>query len=143
MEKTLFNHIDAIYLDQRLDYFATLSGADKKTYSPYMVNRFLSMNPHQLPLVNEIQKYTIPPETHYLFYATVIPHGKQYNKYIKNRKDIKHEPWLVELVAKHYEVSRSEAVTYINLLLEKNKEELKKLCRKYGIEDAVIKKAKL
>lgn len=143
MEKTLFNHVDAIYVDQRLDYFATLSGADRKTYSPYMVNRFISMNPHQLPLVDEIQKYTIPQETHYLFYATTVPRGKQFNKYIKNRKDIKHEPWLVELVAKHYGVSRLEAVTYINLFLEKDKEALKNICRKYGIEESVIKKAKL
>lgn len=143
MAKTLFEHIDAIYQYQKPDYFSTLNDADIRTYSNYMVNRFLSMNMHQLPIVNEIQKYNISPEVHYLFYSNVLPRGKQYNKYVKAKKEHKYEPWVIELVAKYYEVSQDEAMTYIELYQMHDKEGLKELCRKYGVDDKTIKKAKL
>ena len=143
MAKTLFEHIDAIYQYQKPDYFSTLNDADIRTYSNYMVNRFLSMNMHQLPIVNEIQKYNISPETHYLFYSNILPRGKQYNKYVKAKKEHKYESWVIELVAKYYEVSQDEAVTYIELYQMHDKEGLKELCRKYGVDEKTIKKAKL
>jgi hypothetical protein len=141
--KGLFDHINAIYQDQRKDYFSTLTDGDKRTYSNYMVNRFLSMNVHQLPLVDEIQKYNIPSEAHYLFYATTIPRGKQFNKYIKSKSEDKYEKWLVELVAKHYMVSQDEAIFYLDIYYDKDKPTLKELCEKYAVDPKVIKKAKL
>ena len=79
--KSLFDHVDAIYTNQKIDYFGTLTEADKKSYNNYMVNRFLSMNTHQLPFVNELQKYTLDTKTHYLFFSQLLPRGKQFNKY--------------------------------------------------------------
>jgi hypothetical protein len=143
MSKTLFDHVDAIYQSQRKDYFSSLDDAERKTYSVYMVNRFLSMNIHQLPLVNEIQKYTLSPEVHYLLCATTIPRGKQYNKYIKAAKQTKYEAWLVTLVAKHYQVSEMEATDYLELYYRDDKTGLRELCEKYGIDNKTIKKAKL
>jgi hypothetical protein len=143
MAKTLFDHINAIYLDQKKNYFSELDDGEKRTYSNYMVNRFLSMNIHQLPLVNEIQKYTLPSDIHYLFFATTIPRGKQYNKYVKAAKETKYEEWLVTLVAKHYCVSEIEAVTYLEIYYEQDKPALRELCEKYGIDAKVLKKAKL
>ncbi len=89
MAKTLFDHVNEIYQSQNKNYFSTLEDGEKRTYSNYMVNRVLSMNIHQLPLVNEIQKYNIPSDVHYLFFATTIPRGKQYNKYVKAAKETK------------------------------------------------------
>ena len=143
MAKSLFDHINAIYLEQKKNYFSTLDDGEKRTYSAYMVNRFLSMNIHQLPLVNEIQKYTLPSDVHYLFFATTIPRGKQYNKYVKAAKETKYEEWLVTLVAKHYCVSEIEAVTYLEIYYEQDKPALRELCEKYGIDTKVLKKAKL
>ena len=108
-----------------------------------MVNRFLSMNIHQLPLVNEIQKYTLPNEAHYLFLSTTIPRGKQYNKYVKAAKETKYEEWLVTLVAKHYCVSEVEATSYLEIYYRDDKPALRSLCEKYGVDPKVIKKAKL
>lgn len=143
MSKTLFDHINEIYQSQKKDYFKKLDDGEKRTYSNYMVNRFLSMNIHQLPLVNEIQKYNIPSEMHYLFYATTIPRGKQYNKYVKSKAENKYESWLVELVAKHYEVSQSEAVTYLDIYYDRDKDGLRELCEKYAVDKKQLKKAKL
>jgi hypothetical protein len=143
MAKSLFDHINAIYLEQKKNYFSTLDDGEKRTYSNYMVNRFLSMNIHQLPLVNEIQKYTLPSDVHYLFLATTIPRGKQYNKYVKAAKETKYEEWLVDLVAKHYCVSQIEATSYLEIYYRDDKVGLRSLCEKYGIDPKIIKKAKL
>ena len=143
MAKTLFDHINEIYQSQKKNYFSTLDDGEKRTYSAYMVNRFLSMNIHQLPLVNEVQKYTIPNEAHYLFYATMLPRGKQYNKYVKAAKETKYEDWLVDLVAKYYCVSQVEATFYLDIYYRDDKPALRSLCEKYGVDPKVIKKAKL
>jgi hypothetical protein len=143
MAKTLFDHINEIYQSQKKNYFSTLDDGEKRTYSTYMVNRFLSMNIHQLPLVNEIQKYTLPNEAHYLFFSTMIPRGKQYNKYVKSKSETKYEEWLVELVAKHYSVSQVEATSYLEIYYRDDKPALRSLCEKYGVDPKVIKKAKL
>ena len=143
MAKTLFDHINEIYQSQKKNYFSTLDDGEKRTYSTYMVNKFLSMNIHQLPLVNEVQKYTIPNEAHYLFFATTIPRGKQYNKYVKAVKETKYEDWLVTLVAKHYSVSELEAISYLEIYYRNDKPALRSLCEAYGTDPKVIKKAKL
>ena len=143
MAKTLFEHINAIYQEQRKDYFSKLDDGEKRTYSNYMVNRFLSMNIHQLPLVNEIQKYNLPPDIHYLFFATTIPRGKQYNKYVKAAKETKYEEWLVILVAEHYCVSQDEAIGYLDIYYDTNKDALRELCENYGVDKKQLKKAKL
>lgn len=141
--KGLFDHVEAVYNNQRLDYFDTLSDADKKSYSVYMVNKFLSMNPHQLPFVNEIQKYTLPSNTHYTFFSQVIPKGRQFNKYIKSKKDTTYETWLVDLVRKHYDISTAEAIEYLEIYYKQDKVALRMLCQAYGIDDKTLKKAKL
>lgn len=143
MAKTLFDHVNEIYQSQNKNYFSTLEDGEKRTYSNYMVNRVLSMNIHQLPLVNEIQKYNIPSDVHYLFFATTIPRGKQYNKYVKAAKETKYEEWLVDLVAKHYCVSQDEANVYLDIYYKDDKPALRSLCEKYGVDPKVIKKAKL
>ena len=143
MAKSLFDHINAIYLEQKKNYFAGLDDGEKRTYSNYMVNRFLSMNIHQLPLVNEIQKYNIPSDVHYLFLSTTIPRGKQYNKYVKAAKETKYEEWLVDLVVKHYCVSQVEAISYLEIYYRDDKAGLRSLCEKYGVDPKIIKKAKL
>lgn len=141
--KSLFDHINHIYEQQSRNYFDNLTDGDKKSYSAYMVNRFLSMNVHQLPLVNEIQRYTIPAEAHYLFYATTVARGRQFNKYVKSKSEDKYEQWLVELVAKHFEVSQSEAIFYLDIYYQKGTDELRSICEAYAVDPKLIKKLKL
>jgi len=141
--KGLFDHIDAIYTNQKPDYYTSLSDGDKKSYNNYMVNKFLSMNPHQLPFVNELQKYILTPELHYAFFSRVIPKGKQFNKYIKGKKENTYDAWLVDLVREHYGVSSAEATDYLDIFYKHNKAELRGLCQMYGKEEKLIKKAKL
>lgn len=141
--KVLFDHIEAIYTNQRSDYFDTLTEADKKSYSNYMINRFISMNPHQVPFVNEIQKYNLDSKLHYLFYSQVLPKGKQFNKYIKKTKEVKYEDWLIDIITKHFSVSVVEAEEYLEIYYKQNKSALKMLCEAYGVDSKKLKKAKL
>ena len=54
--KSLFDHVDAIYTNQKIDYFGTLTEADKKSYNNYMVNRFDSDKFAEL-IVRECDRY--------------------------------------------------------------------------------------
>lgn len=141
--KGLFDHITEIYQRQRTDYFDTLTTKEKKTYSVYMVNRFLSMNPHQVPFVNEIQKYPIAPELHYLFFSKLLPKSRQFNKYIKGKKEDKYESWLVDLIVDVYNISKAEAMDYLEIYYAQNKPALRQLCESRGIDAKLIKKAKI
>ena len=67
----------------------TFSDEDKKKFSPFMVNRYLSMNDDFLPLVNYIQKYAIeimPHKSLYQFYCELLPKRKTYLKYLTGNK---------------------------------------------------------
>jgi hypothetical protein len=144
--KSMFDLIDAIYTNQSPDFFDTLTDSEKKLYknSRYMIHRFISMNPLYAPVVNAIQQYTtIPEKAHYLFLTNILPKGKQYNKYIKGEKDEKYESWLVNIVAKHYQVSKAEAITYLEIYYTQNKDGLRELCEKYAIDKKQLKQAKL
>lgn len=144
--KDLFDFLTGIYTDQTSDFYDSLSDDEKKKYrnSRYMLHRFLSMNVHYSQVVNELQKWsTIPDRAHYLFLANMIPRGKQFYKYVKGSKDEKYEKWLVELVAKHYNVSKVEAIQYIEIYMKQNKAELREICRMYGTDPQMMKKAKL
>lgn len=144
--KELFDFINMIYQDQTSESFDALSEVERKRYkaSRYMIHRFLSMNPHYAPIVNEIQKYyAIPDRAHYLFLANIIPKGRQFNKYIKGDKDEKYPSWMVDIMSKHYMVSKAEAIQYIEILYKQDKEALKQLLQLYGVDSKELKKAKL
>ena len=60
--KSLFDHINQVTSIQNKTYWKRISDEDKKTWSNFMVNRFLSMNSNWIELVNEVQQYDLPPE---------------------------------------------------------------------------------
>jgi len=142
MTKTLFDHIKAITETQQLDYWNTLSESEKKTWSTFMIHRFLSMNMNFTDVVNEIQRYNLLPEEVYRVYIDILPKGKQWLKYIKNKKKIEYPEWLINIVKEYYEISKCESLDYIELffLNSSNKNELKKLCEAFAVEPKLIKK---
>ncbi len=90
--KTLFDHIKQITNVQNQLYWDNLTDADKKTWSNYMVHRFLSMKAEWIEVVNEIQKYwELKPKTIYQFYTNILPRGNTYLRYTKPKKKSKIE----------------------------------------------------
>ena len=118
MAKSLFDHIKAITNEQNPKYFDTLEEADKKSWSNYMIHRFLSMNPDWVDLIAELQPYTqsLPPKALYLAHIGILPKGRHFLRYVKGKKTDKYEDWLVDLMVKDYQCSKKEATEYLEIL---------------------------
>ena len=114
--------------------------SEHKTFSTFIVNRWLSMDKEFLEIVNFFQKYSIgllEPKDTYKWYCDVLPKGKRFNRYIKGKKQVKYDDELVGIVCKHYEISKKECIEYIELL---SKEELISMLELYGKNKKEVKK---
>ena len=114
--------------------------SEQKTFSPFIINRWLSMDNDFLEIVNFFQKYSIgllQPKDTYKWYCDVLPKGKRFNRYIKGKKQVKYNKELINLVCKHYETSKKEFIEYVELL---KKTELNDLLELYGKNTKEIKK---
>ena len=108
-KKSLFDHIKQITDIQNPNYWDDISDDDKKSWSNYMVNRFLSMKMDWVELVNEVQKYPLKPEELYKVYTNILPKKRQWLKYVKGDKKMKYPNWVYEIVSKHLQCSLREA----------------------------------
>ena len=144
-KKSLFDHINQITKVQNPNYWDEISKEDKKSWSNYMVNRFLSMKPEWIDLVNELQKYNLKPKELYKLYTNVLPKGKQWLKYTKGKSDMKYPEWLINIMRNSDESSRKEAIDAIDMLMltEGGMMELGETARKWGIEERKIHAAGL
>lgn len=139
--RNIFEHISGI-TDKKTTW-DVLSDSDKKSFTPYIINRWLSMNMDFIELVNELQRYTIgqvSPEETYKLYYDILPKQKQFNKYIKGKKADKYNPALVELLSMHFLVSEKEAMEYIDIYQETSLNTLKEIIKKYGKTDKEVEK---
>tara|TARA_Y100000310_G_scaffold119417_1_gene118156 strand:+ start:51 stop:470 length:420 start_codon:yes stop_codon:yes gene_type:complete len=135
---TIFDWVNQIQYGKKS--WNTFSEEEQKKFSPFIVNRFLSMDKEFIEVVNMFQKYsvgTLEPREVYKWYCEVLPKGKRYNKYIKGRKQVKYDSELVEIMCKYYEISKSECKEYLELI---SKEELKTILEMYGVESKKIRK---
>jgi len=116
------------------------SETDQKKFSPFIVNRWLSMRMELTELVNELQTYTIgllrPQET-YRLYHELLPTNKSFAKYIKGKTEDKFDKDLIVQLAEHYQVSKSEATDYADLM---DKTTLDRIISMYGYSDAEKKR---
>jgi len=144
-KKSLFDHITQITKVQNPNYWEDISKEDKKSWSNYMVNRFLSMKPDWIELVNEVQKYKLQPKELYKVYTNILPKSKRWLKYTKGKNDMDYPNWLINIVRNHEQISRKEARDYVDILMltECCMLELGELCRKWGVDEKLIHKAGL
>lgn len=144
---SLFDHLKQITDVQNPKYWDTLSEADIKTWSNYMVFRFLSMKYEWVELIADLQPYLqeIPPKSLYLSLIDLIPKSRTFLKYISPVKSENYEDWIIDLVAMKYEVSKLEAEEYVKILysMKGGHSKLKEIAQNYGVDDKMIKKLKL
>ena len=135
---TMFDFIDGV--THKKKEWSKWSDVDQKAFSPYMMNRFLSMRMELTELINEFQTYTIgllrPQET-YRLYFELLPNNKAFAKYIKGKSEDKYEKALIDQIAEHYQVSRSEAADYLDLM---DKTQCERILTMYGYGDGEKKK---
>ena len=104
---------------------------EQKKFSPFIINRWLSMDKEFLEIVNYFQKYsigTLEPREVYKWYCDILPKGKRFNKYVK-AKNKKYDKKMIDIISNHFEVSKKETKDYIDLL---NKKEIKEIYKMYG-----------
>ena len=141
-KKSLFDHIKQITDVQNPNYWEEISDEDKKSWSNYMVNRFLSMKMDWIDIVNEVQKYQMEPEILYKVYTNIFPKGKHWLKYIKGDKKMKYPKWVYETVAKHLQCSIREANDAVEMydMSHGGQAELGDILLKYGTEEKEVRK---
>ena len=136
----LFKWIDELFTKKRP--WDSFSEEEQKKFSPFMVNRYLSMNNDYLPIVNHFQKLTIEVMPHsdvYKFYCSLLPNKKTFLRYLSGKKG-KTNDMVVPFIMEYFEVSKSQASEYYTLM---SKDDLISLVKKFGKSDKEIKKMKI
>ena len=144
--KKLFDHLTALTAEQDPNYFQKLSEEDIKSWSNFMINRFLSMKPEWVELIASIQPLTqtLEPEQMYKLYINILPKGKQYLKYTKGKAEDKYEQFLIDLIKKEYDCSERQANEYAEVLYgsRDGRENIQYICEKYCLTKKEISKLK-
>jgi hypothetical protein len=147
MAKTLFDHLNAITDKKDPKYWDTLDESERKTWSNYMILRFLSMKPEWIELIADIQPYLqeAPPKAMYLCLIGLIPKTRAFLKYMKPASSEKYEDWIIELICKYYNVSKLQAEEYYLILYQttSGKTHIKEIAEAYGTDPKQITKLKL
>jgi len=138
MSKTFFDHLNQVIKDKKSNYWQKLAEQDKKTWNTFMMNRYLSMNPEWIVMVDLFQKYnhTLDNELCYIIYANYIPKGKPFLRYIKRDKDGTNKE-LIKYISEYYECSIKEADDYMEIL---PKADLEIMLDQFGLEKRTITK---
>ena len=113
---------------------------EQKKFSPFIINRWLSMDKEFLEIVNYFQKYsigTLESREVYKWYCDMLPRGKRFNKFIKGKKDKKYNTELIDIMVMHFECSKSQVKDYLELI---HKNELIEILEKYGMNEKTIKR---
>ena len=135
---TIFNWINEILVSKK--HWNEFTEDEQKKFSPFIINRWLSMDKDFLEIVNFFQKYsigTLEPREVYKWYCDMLPRGKRFNKYIKGKKDKKYNTELLEIMVTHFECSKSQVKDYLDLIA---KDELIEILEKYGMNEKTIKR---
>ena len=132
---TLFDWLKEInYKKSPPDQFTT---DDWKSFTPFMINRYLSLHPELIVLVNEVQMLnTTNKRVLYNAYRHLLPQQSRFAKYIKGRVG-KVNNELVEIVGRYFEIGKKESKEYIKMLTFK---ELSGIVGLYGYTNKQIKK---
>ena len=135
---TIFDWIGQILVDKKP--WDSFDESDQKAFSPFIINRWLSMDEEFIEVVNYFQKYavgTLEPREVYKWYSDFLPKGKRYNKYIKSKKQKKYDPIFIDMMCRHFECSKQQVGEYLELI---HKEELKEILGMYGTDKNQIKR---
>ena len=141
MSKTIFQHIANVTHNKL--HAREYSESDWKSYSPYMMNKWLSMYRGYIDIIDLVQPYYgLDKQIHYKMLSSLLPKQKVFTKYIKSMKGPKYNPELTAILCKHYEVSKSEINSYLKLFLRDKVHILSliSILEKYGYDKKQIRK---
>jgi len=134
----IFDWINQILVEKKS--WDSFTEDEQKKFSPFIINRWLSMDEEFIEVVNYFQKYaigTLEPREVYKWYSDFLPKGKRFNRYIKSKKDKKYNKELINILCKYFQCSKTEMKE--NLLLI-SKEELRHILEMYAVDNKKIRK---
>jgi hypothetical protein len=132
---TIFDFIQEITFNKTP--WDNFTETDKKSFEPYMINRYLSMEPKYIEIVNYVQGLNIQDkEKIYKIYSGLIPKNKVYLKYVKGKK-MEHNSELTMYISEYFNCSMQEAKDYIEIL---DKNIIQAALCSLGLDDKEIKK---
>lgn len=128
-KKGLFDHLNQIRNKKSDTYWDDLSESERKSFSSFMINRYLSMDMDNIELVSYVQTLGLTSEMLERFYRDVLPKDKSFLKYTKGKSEINSES--IDVLSEYLEISKREATIYYTMLKERDElnliTEIKKL----------------
>jgi len=126
MKPTIFDFLnDLSYLKKDI-----LTDENQAEYSPYMINKFLSMDVTTVLYANEMNiRPAIPKKIQYQYYLHAIKKSKRYFKYLKTTKEKN-----IDLLKEYFSYSDRRAREVLPLFSEPELEYIKNKLQKGGID---------
>jgi hypothetical protein len=125
-EITVYKHLADSFSEEEL-----------KLFQPFMIHKFLSMNPELLDVVNYIQRLNIEDKRQlYTIYREFIPIDGKYYPFLK-KSTTKKENELVIILKDYFEISYNEMKDALSLL---DKHIVTDILIRFGYNDKEIKK---
>jgi len=120
----LFDILNAISFNKR---DLTKQPDFNKEYNPFMINRFLSMDPETLMIAEYVDGLSqqIPKDLQFEYYKQFIPKKKRFFKYLKKKSKADKN---LKLIKEHFQCNEKLAQEYICAM---TKEELKTIIKLY------------
>lgn len=133
-EKTIFDIINDLTYNK-----VPWDKQDQKLVTPFMLNRWLSMNQDYIETIAYCQPTTdkLTPELYYKFYLDVLPKKKVFSKYISGKKSDAIKDKLIDFLYKRLEISPRDAM---DLLENSTDADIKTYLIEHGYEEKRIKK---
>lgn len=137
----LFDHIKHIRQAQSIGYYDTLSEAERKTFSKYMILRVLSMDSKIVEEISYISKYmeVLPDKQFYQLLIKCVPRDYKFYPYIKkSSKNV--NATVLSCICKKFEIGNGDATDYYKLLIqtEVGISEMVSLVSSYGYSQTEI-----
>lgn len=139
MEKSIFDYLNDIF-QNKVDH-KKYTETDWKKFSPYMINRWISMSPDFIEIINYLQRYTIGVLSNrdvYRLYVDIFPKMKFFSKYTKTDKEQeKYSSNLIDFLCEKFHWNEKECFNNLKML---DTDSVISYLKEYGFSDDDIKK---
>jgi len=139
-EKSIFDNInDIFYLKTSWN---TYTETERKRFSPYMINRWISQSIDYIEVINYLQQYTIgilENREVYKLLKDILPKVKFFTKYLKADKseDDKYSENLIKLLCETFYWNEKECYENLKFIDQNN---IISFLKDRGLSDGEIKK---
>lgn len=139
-ERSIFDNINDVFFNKT--NWEEYSETDRKKFSPFMMNRWISMSPDYIGVINYLQQYTVgilQNREVYKLFKDLFPKVKFFTKYTKVDKESedKISPNLIKFLCERFCWNESETVSNLQFIKQ---EDLISYLKDHGYSDSDIKK---